>query len=106
MGATVSCGSASTRQNFPHDPVAALPIFEFAACRHKVSGALVQAVAWKISASGIAEQDEAATGGQNPQPRGDPPRHPPLVADIAGGADLPDRVGAGRALHLCHPWTG
>src|SRR6266850_6488976 len=87
-------GSASTWQNFPHDPVAALSILELAACRHKVSGSLVQALRWKISAPGIAEQDEAATSCQKPQPSGDPLRHRPLVADVAGGDDLPTRIGA------------
>src|ERR1700737_1896711 len=95
-------GSASTWQNFPHDPVAALSSLEFARCRAKITAALVDALRWKISAPRIAEQDEAATRRQNPQPSGDPLRHRPLVADIAGGDDLPPRIDAVEHIRCGH----
>src|SRR5258708_7438804 len=85
-------GSASRWQNFPHDPVAAIAILELAAGGHQITGALAHAVAWKISAPGIAEQDEAAASREIAQPGGHPLGHRPLVADIASGDDLPPRI--------------
>jgi len=90
MGAPGAAGEdVSERQHLPDDAVAQLTVFELAARRHVVAGALAQAVGRQIGSPGIAEQYKAASARQSAQPSRNALRHRLLVAYIAGGDDLP-----------------
>src|SRR5437868_4222282 len=78
------------RQDAPYKAGESFGAFQFAAGRHIVTRKLAEAGRGEISATGIAEQDRAASAGEAPEPAHRALCHRLLVADVARGDQLPE----------------